>query len=47
MDAGEGLDDDGAAAQVAGLQGRVLAGAALPVVVVPDHHPPHAVSLGT
>jgi hypothetical protein len=39
VDAREGLDDDGAAAQVARLQGGVLPGGALPVVIVADHHP--------
>ena len=39
VDPREGLDDDGAAAQVARLQCSVLPGGALPVVVVTDHHP--------
>lgn len=45
VDARERLDDDGAAAQVAGLKGRVFARRALAVVFVADGHPPHAVGL--
>lgn len=39
---GEGLDDDGAAAQVAGLERGVLAGGALAVVLVADDDPADA-----
>ena len=39
VDAGEGLDDDGDAAEVARLERRVLAAAALAVVVIPDDDP--------
>ena len=42
MDAREGLDDDGASAEVAGLEGGVLARGTLAVVVVADDDPPHA-----
>lgn len=45
MDPGEGLGDDGAGAQVAGLQRGMLAAAALAVVLVAHHHPRDALGL--
>lgn len=45
MDTGKGLDNDGAATKVTGLQGGMLAGRALAVVVVADGHPLDAVGL--
>ncbi len=45
VDAGKALDDDGAAAKVAGLQRGVLAAAALAVVFLTDNHPRDALGL--
>eukprot|EP00053_Salpingoeca_punica_P020385 m.211399 g.211399 ORF g.211399 m.211399 type:complete len:843 (+) comp18318_c0_seq1:197-2725(+) len=45
VDAGEALDDDGAAAEVARLEGGVLARAALAVVLVADDHPVDVLAL--
>lgn len=45
MNPSKTLDDDGSAAQVPGLQRRVLSAGALAVVVVPDHDPRQPVGL--
>ena len=45
MDASEALDDDGASAQVARLERRVLSARALAVVLVADGHPAEALGL--
>ena len=39
VDSGEALDDDGAAAEMPGLEGGVLPTATLAVVLVSHHHP--------
>ena len=45
MDPGKGLDNDGCPSKVPGLQGSVLTAAPLAIVVLPKHHPGHAVGL--
>ena len=45
MDASKGLDDDGAAAKVTGLQSGVFAAAALAVVAISDNNPAETLGL--